>query len=191
MTSLANNPRRRTKPTGDRVELARYTAAAGERILYGQSVYGVVSFLPDQPLVLAPQSTKSEDSGCRPRGSVEEKAPANAARPKRRNGHGGPPTAADASASTRRRTGARVELARYTVSAGERVLYGQRVFGVVSFLPDDLVVLELGRAVSEDSSCRPRSRESRGARPDAVRPKRSTGADNCGGATDQCPEDRS
>lgn len=29
------------------------------------------------------------------------------------------------------RTGARVELARYSVSSGDRVLYGQRVFGVV------------------------------------------------------------
>jgi hypothetical protein len=32
---------------------------------------------------------------------------------------------------SRGRTGARVELARYTVSAGERALYGQRVDGVV------------------------------------------------------------
>jgi hypothetical protein len=87
--------------------------------------------------------------------------------------------------------GERVELARYTVPAGQRVLYGQRVDGVVRFLPDDLVVLVLGRAVSEDSSCRPRSRESRGARADTVRPKRPTGTDNCGGAADQCPEDRS
>jgi hypothetical protein len=30
-----------------------------------------------------------------------------------------------------RRVGERVELARYTVSAGERILYGQRVDGVV------------------------------------------------------------
>ena len=29
------------------------------------------------------------------------------------------------------RTGVRVELARYSVSSGDRVLYGQRVFGVV------------------------------------------------------------
>jgi hypothetical protein len=29
------------------------------------------------------------------------------------------------------RTGARVELGRYSVSSGDRVLYGQRVFGVV------------------------------------------------------------
>ena len=31
----------------------------------------------------------------------------------------------------RGRTGARVELARYSVAAGDRVLYGQRVDGVV------------------------------------------------------------
>src|SRR5436190_10228955 len=39
------------------------------------------------------------------------------------------------SATTRRRVGRvtneRVELARYTVNAGERVIYGQRVLGVV------------------------------------------------------------
>ena len=29
------------------------------------------------------------------------------------------------------RTGARVELARYSVRSGDRVLYGQRIFGVV------------------------------------------------------------
>jgi hypothetical protein len=89
------------------------------------------------------------------------------------------------------RTGARVELARYSVSAGDRALFGQRVDGVVRFLPDDLVVLVLGRTVSEDSSCRPRSGESRGARADALRPKRPTVTDNCGGAADQCLEDRS
>jgi hypothetical protein len=35
------------------------------------------------------------------------------------------------SATATRRTGARTELARYTVPEGERVLYGQRVDGVV------------------------------------------------------------
>ena len=85
--------------------------------------------------------------------------------------------------------GERIELARYSVPVGERVLYGQRVNGVVRFLPDDLVVLVLGRAASEDSSCRPRGRESRGACADAVRPKRPTVTDNCAGAADQCLED--
>jgi hypothetical protein len=36
-----------------------------------------------------------------------------------------------ASALRRRATNERVELARYTVSAGERVIHGQRVLGVV------------------------------------------------------------
>ena len=36
-----------------------------------------------------------------------------------------------ASAQHRGRTGARVELARYSVSAGDRALFGQRVNGVV------------------------------------------------------------
>jgi len=36
------------RPTGGRTELARYTVAAGERILYGQRVDGVVR-LTDNP----------------------------------------------------------------------------------------------------------------------------------------------
>jgi hypothetical protein len=36
-----------------------------------------------------------------------------------------------ATSSLRGRTGARVELARYSVTSGERILYGQRVDGVV------------------------------------------------------------
>jgi hypothetical protein len=38
---------------------------------------------------------------------------------------------APAAASRRRATNERVELARYTVSAGERIIHGQRVRGVV------------------------------------------------------------
>jgi hypothetical protein len=38
---------------------------------------------------------------------------------------------APAAASRRRATNERVELARYTVSAGQRVIHGQRVRGVV------------------------------------------------------------
>jgi hypothetical protein len=87
--------------------------------------------------------------------------------------------------------GERIELARYTVPIGERVLYGQRVRGVVRFVPDDLVVLVLGRAQSEDSSCRSRGRESRGGRADAVRPKRPNVTDDRGGAADACVEGRS
>ena len=36
------------------------------------------------------------------------------------------------------RVGKRVELARYTIPAGERVLHGQRINGVVRFLPGTL-----------------------------------------------------
>ena len=38
---------------------------------------------------------------------------------------------AAAAAAVSRATNARVELARYTIAAGERVIYGQRVLGVV------------------------------------------------------------
>jgi len=41
------------------------------------------------------------------------------------------PTSPATATSPRGRTGARVELARYAVSAGERVLHGQRIDGVV------------------------------------------------------------
>ena len=44
-------------------------------------------------------------------------------------------------ATTARRTGARTELARYTVASGERVLYGQRINGVVRFLVAGRVVV--------------------------------------------------
>jgi hypothetical protein len=37
--------------------------------------------------------------------------------------------------------GERTELARYTIPSGERVLHGQRVDGVVRFLPGERVVL--------------------------------------------------
>ena len=43
-----------------------------------------------------------------------------------------------------RRTGARVELARYSVRSGERVLYGQRVDGVVRVT--DVPLVPGGRA---------------------------------------------
>lgn len=40
-------------------------------------------------------------------------------------------TAISDSTPHRRRTNERVELARYTITAGERVIYGQRIHGVV------------------------------------------------------------
>ena len=43
--------------------------------------------------------------------------------------------------SRRVSVGERVELARYRVSSGERVLYGQRVAGVVRFLVAGRVVV--------------------------------------------------
>src|SRR5205823_12509563 len=51
------------------------------------------------------------------------------------HGHleGGPPVSTSSSQTSRANgaTNERVELARYTISAGERVVYGQRVLGVV------------------------------------------------------------
>ncbi len=74
------------------------------------------------------------------------------------------------------RVGQRVELARYTIPAGERVLYCQRVNGVVRFLPGQPVVLFCASAGSEDSMCCSRRPAALEIRPDVVRPKRRNGA---------------
>jgi hypothetical protein len=69
--------------------------------------------------------------------------------------------------------GERVELARYTVpDAGTRILYGQRVDGVVRFLPEERVVLVRARACNEDGTCRSRSWSAAGGRAHALRQKR-------------------
>jgi len=73
--------------------------------------------------------------------------------------------------------GERVELGRYTVAvAGERILYGQRVNGVVRFLPGSLVVLVGSLGPTEDNACRSRTPlRAEGCRK-AVRRKRPNGA---------------
>jgi hypothetical protein len=68
--------------------------------------------------------------------------------------------------------GERVELARYVVPVGERVVYGQRLNGVVRFLPrSDAVVVRVWSR-SEDDCCRSRAASRREARSNAVRGKR-------------------
>ena len=47
--TTATGPRRRVR-VGERVELARYTVASGERVLYGQRVDGVVR-VTDRPAI--------------------------------------------------------------------------------------------------------------------------------------------
>jgi hypothetical protein len=68
--------------------------------------------------------------------------------------------------------GERVELARYTISAGERVIYGQRIDGVVLFLPGEPVVFVRARALSDDDTCGPRRGTTARLRAHAVRQKR-------------------
>jgi hypothetical protein len=68
--------------------------------------------------------------------------------------------------------GERVELARCTISAGERVIYGQRVDGMVRFLPRESVVLVAQQGLSEDDACRFRGIPGEPARPNAARRKR-------------------
>jgi hypothetical protein len=71
--------------------------------------------------------------------------------------------------------GKRTELARYTVAEGERIVYGQRIDGVVRFLPGLSGVLAQPPGPNEDDACRCRSRLPGQARPDAVRRKRLHG----------------
>ena len=124
-------PQPRRKPAiGQRTELARYSVPDGDRIVYGQRVDGMVRFLPGDPVVLDAPSAASEDSSCRPRNQRGEEQRPDASRQKRPNDSGIAATTAP-TAERRGRTGDRVELARYTVSAGERALYGQRILGVV------------------------------------------------------------
>jgi hypothetical protein len=52
--------------------------------------------------------------------------------------------------------GERIELARYSVPVGERVLYGQRVNGVVRFLGTMADAFASSSSRSEDSTCRAR-----------------------------------
>jgi hypothetical protein len=74
---------RRAGQTNERVELARYTVSAGERVICGQRVLGVVRFLPGNSVVLVVSSRGSEDSRCRPRYALPGAARANASRHKR------------------------------------------------------------------------------------------------------------
>ena len=71
--------------------------------------------------------------------------------------------------------GKRVELARYNIPAGERVLHGQRINGVVRFLPREGVVLVAQQGLSEDDACRSRGIRGERAIPDAARRKRPKG----------------
>ena len=72
---------------------------------------------------------------------------------------------------------------------GRQLRFGYRAHVIVRYLPDDLVVLVLGWALSEDSSCCSRGHGSGEARADAVRRKRPNVA--CGGAAHEHLEDRS
>jgi hypothetical protein len=88
MTTTATTDTRAAAPTvGEPRELARYTTATGtERVLGGQRVNGVVSFLPREGVVLVLQQGLSEDDACSSRGIPAEPARPDAARRKRPNG---------------------------------------------------------------------------------------------------------
>jgi len=88
MTATATTDTSAAAPTaGEPRELARYTTATGtERVLPGQRVDGVVSFLPWEGVVLVLQQAPSEDDACRSRGIAGEPTRPDAARRKRPNG---------------------------------------------------------------------------------------------------------
>jgi hypothetical protein len=90
------------------------------------------------------------------------------------------------------RTGHRVELARYVVGDGEeRIVFGQRVDGVVRFLPGKSVVLVAPLGRIEDSTCRSRTMPRAGGCAHADRRQRPNGAsERCGVVAGQ-REDRS
>jgi hypothetical protein len=143
-TPTVTQTRPNANHVGERVELARYTLPDGEqRVLYGERVNGMVSFLPEQPVVVDTPPAHGEDSNRRHRERLEDEGRPDAARQKRPNGDDEPTGPGDET-SRRGPTGERVELARYTVSAGERVLYGQRVLGVVRVT--DVPLAPRGRA---------------------------------------------
>jgi hypothetical protein len=78
-------PRRPLPNVGKRTELARYNTAAGERVLYGQRIDGVVRFLPGKRDVLVMSSRPCEDDTCRPREAVLQAARTDEARHGRLN----------------------------------------------------------------------------------------------------------
>jgi hypothetical protein len=70
-----------------------------------------------------------------------------------------PPSVEDPGATTPRRrrapiVGKRTKPARYTVADGDPILYGQRIDGIVRFLPEEHVVLDSALGSSENSRCR-------------------------------------
>ena len=68
--------------------------------------------------------------------------------------------------------GERIELARYTVPVGQRVLYGQRVNGVVRFQPGGRDVLVVSSRAGEDDTCCPCDASLEAARTNAGRRQR-------------------
>jgi hypothetical protein len=86
-------------------------------------------------------------------------------------------------AARRRRApvvGQRTELARYTIPEGERILYGQRIDGIVRFLPGNLVVLVGSLGSTEDSTCRSRTTiRAEGCTKDAQRKRDKGASDRC------------
>jgi hypothetical protein len=77
------------RATNERVELARCTISAGERVTYGQRVPGVVRLLPGRPVLLAVSSRRNEDGRSRPRKAPPEAG--NRAVAGRGIASGGPP----------------------------------------------------------------------------------------------------
>ena len=126
VTELVRNGNR----VGKRVELARYTIPAGERVLYGQRINGVVRFLPGNPVVLVGSLDPTEDSTCRSRTMIRAEGGTDAARRKRPNGASEPRCLSLVSGRTghERDLGRKARSHRRSGGAGE-VLRGRRRSG--------------------------------------------------------------
>jgi hypothetical protein len=112
-----------TPSTGERVELARYTVCGDERIIYGQWIDGVVR-ITDRPAAGRGRSYLVERCHERDGFSALKALVEDYTRQARRLEQ------IPMTASLVWRV-EQYELARYTFTGGERVLYGQRVKGAV------------------------------------------------------------
>lgn len=89
-TPTVTEIRRNGNPVGERIELVRYTVPAGQRVLYGQRVNGVVRFLPGNLVVLVGSLGPSEDSTCRSRTTIRTEGCTKAVHHERPSGAGEP-----------------------------------------------------------------------------------------------------
>ena len=131
MSTISTTPLVHSVEVSPKHQQGSYTLPDGTvRIVNAQRVDGHVRFLPDEPVVIDDPSDGSEDGNRRPTAFVDGRERPEGGGADRLNRDRDPLGPAGTTAQ-RGQTGKRVELGRYSTSAGERILYGQRVLGVV------------------------------------------------------------